>query len=75
MAQSLYEKKFTTYPRTGSVALDESLKDKTRKVLETVKKGLPYEDQIKFVDNKRIFDNSKVESHSGAKRCYMKSIA
>lgn len=75
VAQSLYEKKFTTYPRTGSVALDESLKDKTRKVLETVKKGLPYEDQIKFVDNKRIFDNSKVESHSGAKRCYMKSIA
>ena len=48
VAQSLYEKKFITYPRTGSVALDESLKDKTRKVLETVKKGLAYEEQIKF---------------------------
>ena len=70
VAQSLYEKKFTTYPRTGSVALDESLKDKTRKVLESVKKGLPYEDQIKFVDNKRIFDNSKVESHSAITPTY-----
>ena len=72
VAQSLYEKKFTTYPRTGSVALDESLKDKTRKVLETVKKGLPYEDQIKFTDNKRIFDNSKVESHSAITPTYIK---
>ena len=73
VAQSLYEKKFTTYPRTGSVALDESLKDKTRKVLESVKKGLPYEDQIKFVDNKRIFDNSKVESHSAITPTYIKT--
>ena len=72
VAQSLYEKKFTTYPRTGSVALDESLKNKTRKVLESVKKGLPYEDQIKFVDNKRIFDNSKVESHSAITPTYIK---
>ena len=63
--------------RRGSKAVKnkEKNKDKNPKVLETVKKGLPYEDQIKFVDNKRIFDNSKVESHSGAKRCYMKSIA
>ena len=72
VAQSLYEKKFTTYPRTGSVALDESLKDKTRKVLESVKKGLPYEEQVKFVDNKRIFDNSKVESHSAITPTYIK---
>lgn len=72
VAQSLYEKKFTTYPRTGSVALDESLKDKTKKVLEAVKKGLPYENQIKFVDNKRIFDNSKVESHSAITPTYIR---
>ena len=48
------------------------MKDKTRKVLESVKKGLPYEDQIKFVDNKRIFDNSKVESHSAITPTYIK---
>lgn len=71
VAQGLYEKKFTTYPRTGSVALDESLKEKTRKVLEVVKKGLPYEEQIKFKDNKRIFDNSKVESHSAITPTYI----
>ncbi len=72
VAQSLYEKKFTTYPRTGSVALDESLKDKTKKVLEVAKNGLSYEEQIKFVDNKRIFDNSKVESHSAITPTYIR---
>lgn len=72
VAQGLYEKKFITYPRTGSVALDESLKDKTKKVLEVAKNGLLYEEQIKFVDNKRIFDNSKVESHSAITPTYIK---
>lgn len=72
VAQSLYEKKFITYPRTGSVALDESLKDKTKKVLEVAKDGLSYEEQIKFVDNKRIFDNSKVESHSAITPTYIR---
>ena len=73
VAQGLYEKKFITYPRTGSVALDESLKDKTKKVLEVAKNGLSYEEQIKFVDNKRIFDNSKVESHSAITPTYIRT--
>jgi DNA topoisomerase-3 len=72
VAQSLYEKKFTTYPRTGSVALEESLKERTKKVLDIIKKGLKYESQIKFIDNKRIFNNSKVESHSAIVPTYMK---
>lgn len=72
VAQGLYEKKFITYPRTGSVALDESLKDKTKKVLEVSKNGLLYEEQIKFVDNKRIFDNYKVESHSAITPTYIR---
>lgn len=72
VSQGLYEKKFITYPRTGSVALDESLKDKTKKVLEVAKNGLSYEEQIKFVDNKRIFDNSKVESHSAITPTYIR---
>ncbi len=72
VAQGLYEKKFITYPRTGSVALDESLKDKTKKVLEVAKNGLLYEEQINFVDNKRIFDNSKVESHSAITPTYIR---
>ncbi|WP_300257112.1 type IA DNA topoisomerase [Clostridium sp.] len=72
VAQSLYEKKFITYPRTGSMALEESLVDRTRNVLEKLKVGLPYEEQIKFVQNKRVFDNSKVESHSAIVPTYIK---
>ena len=71
VAQSLYEKKFTTYPRTGSVALEESLEDRARKVLNTLKAGLPYENEIKFVKSKRVFDNSKVESHSAITPTYV----
>lgn len=71
VAQSLYEKKFITYPRTASVVLEESLEDRARKVLETLKRGLPYEDQIKFIKSKRIFDNSKVESHSAITPTYV----
>lgn len=72
VAQSLYEKKFTTYPRTASVVLEESLVDRARKVLNTLKVGLPYEKDIKFVQSKRVFDNSKVESHSAITPTYIK---
>ncbi|MBZ5750517.1 type IA DNA topoisomerase [Metabacillus rhizolycopersici] len=72
VAQTLYEKKFITYPRTASVALEESLVGKTAKVLETLSEDLPYKDEIKFVKSKRIFDNSKVESHSAIVPTYMK---
>lgn len=64
IAQDLYEKKLITYPRTASSVLDESLKNKVAKVLETVKHGLPYEDEVHFHDSKRVFDSKKVESHS-----------
>ncbi|MBB6444625.1 DNA topoisomerase [Bacillus benzoevorans] len=71
VAQTLYEKKFITYPRTASAALEESLVGKTAKVLETLSKDLPYKDEIKFVKSKRIFDNSKVESHSAIVPTYL----
>lgn len=72
VAQSLYEKKFITYPRTGSMALEESLVDRARNVLEKIKVGLPYEGEIKFTKTKRVFDNSKVESHSAITPTYVK---
>ncbi|NFS28775.1 type IA DNA topoisomerase [Clostridium botulinum] len=72
VAQSLYEKKYTTYPRTASVVLEESLEDRARKVLNTLKIGLPYEKDIKFIKTKRVFDNSKVESHSAITPTYIK---
>ena len=72
VAQSLYEKKLTTYPRTASVVLEESLKERAEKVLNTLKAGLPYENEIKFTTSKRIFDSSKVESHSAITPTYIK---
>lgn len=72
VAQSLYEKKFITYPRTGSIALEESLVDRAKNVLEKIKTGLPYENEIKFIKSKRVFDNSKVESHSAITPTYVR---
>ncbi|MED4532381.1 DNA topoisomerase [Metabacillus fastidiosus] len=71
VAQTLYEKKYITYPRTASVVLEESLVGKVSKVLETLKKGLPYENEIKFMKTKRLFDNAKVESHSAITPTYL----
>lgn len=71
VAQSLYEKKYITYPRTASVVLEESLVDKVIKVLNQLKKGLPYENEIIFAKKKRVFDNSKVESHSAITPTYL----
>lgn len=72
VAQSLYEKKFITYPRTSSIALEESLVSKTAKVVETITEDLPYKSEINFVKSKRVFDNSKVESHSAIVPTYVK---
>lgn len=72
IAQSLYEKKFITYPRTSSIALEESLVDKTAKVLKTLVEDLPYKDEVKFMKTKRVFNNAKVESHSAIIPTYIK---
>ncbi len=64
VAQSLYEKKYITYPRTESTALEESLKDKACKVLNTLKNAYDFKDEIVFTNSKKVFNNSKVESHS-----------
>ena len=63
-AQSLYEKKAITYPRTSSQVLDESLIEKTEKVLNNHKHKHPLATEIVFHTNKRVFDSKKVESHS-----------
>ncbi|QKS71273.1 type IA DNA topoisomerase [Paenalkalicoccus suaedae] len=71
VAQSLYEKKYITYPRTASVVLDETLTGKAKQVLDKVKTGLPYEDEIQFAKKKRVFDSSKVDSHSAIMPTYV----
>ena len=69
--QSLYQNGFTTYPRTNTEYLSKNEKSRIEKILELLKDN----HRVEINDKKSIFDDSKVESHSGAKRCYMKSIA
>ena len=68
ICQNLYEGKgkggYITYPRTDSVYLEESLVGKVEKTLNIIKEGHPCEANIKFSKSKRVFDSSKVESHS-----------
>lgn len=70
-AQSIYEKKYITYPRTESTALEESIKDKAKNVLEVLKKNIPFKDEIVFNEGKKVFNNEKVESHSAIIPTYM----
>ncbi|WP_404459072.1 DNA topoisomerase [Oceanobacillus kapialis] len=71
VAQTLYEKKYITYPRTSSIALEESLTGKMKKVLENHIKDLPYKDEVTFRKTKRVFNNAKVESHSAITPTYL----
>ncbi len=71
VAQGLYEKKYITYPRTASMALEESLIGKTAKVVNAISANLPYKEDIKFYASKRVFDNKKVESHSAIIPTYL----
>ncbi|WP_300281937.1 type IA DNA topoisomerase [Peptacetobacter sp.] len=75
VCQSLYEGKgkggFITYPRTDSIYLEESLSSKAEQTLNKLKSSLPYKDMIKFTKTKRVFDSSKVDSHSAIMPTYI----
>lgn len=58
--QKLYENGYITYPRTNTEYLSESEKDKIKDLI----KVLDIHDELGFLDSKRIFDSSKIESHS-----------
>ncbi len=68
ICQSLYEGKgkggYITYPRTDSVYLEESLVSKASQTLDKLKNDFIFQDKIKFSKTKRVFDSSKVNSHS-----------
>ncbi len=65
------KKKYITYPRTESTALEESIKDKAKKVLEVLKNDLPFKEEIVFNTSKKVFNNAKVESHSAIMPTYI----
>ncbi|MDO5149850.1 MAG: DNA topoisomerase [Oscillospiraceae bacterium] len=67
IVQKLYEEGYVTYPRTNSEYLATAEKDKIKKILSSVAKlGYP----VEFKDNKTIFDDSKIESHSALTPTY-----
>ena len=57
--QKLYEKGFITYPRTNTEYLAEEEKDKVKELIK-----LYSDHRLEFKDSKKIFDSSKIESHS-----------
>lgn len=67
IVQRLYERGYLTYPRTNSEYLATAEKDKVKQILAGVAKlGYP----VAFRDDKTIFDDSKIESHSALTPTY-----
>ncbi len=65
--QGLYEKGYVTYPRTNSEYLATAEKGKIKTILKSVAElGYP----VTFKDAKKIFDDSKIESHSALTPTY-----
>ncbi len=67
IAQRLYDKGYTTYPRTNSQYLTDDMEPEVNHVLDEISNIPAYKALIsgrprKF-DRKRFFDSSKVESH------------
>lgn len=59
--QALYERGFLTYPRTNSEYLATKEADKIKGIISKIKElGYP----VEFKNSKKIFDDSKIESHS-----------
>ena len=67
IVQSLYEKGFCSYPRTPTSYLAENEKDKFKEIISSFQK---LGKNIVFKDNKFIFDDSKIESHSAITPTY-----
>jgi len=61
IVQDLYEKGYVTYPRTNSEYMATAEKDKVKTIISAIAK-IGY--NVCFKDNKTIFDDSKIESHS-----------
>lgn len=64
--QSLYEKKWTTYPRVDTTYLTEDLYEKAPNILRNLKTHAQWAEPLqakKLPKSKKVFDNSKVTDH------------
>lgn len=59
--QKLYEEGYITYPRTNTEYLAEEEKDRVKSLIELINQK---DYNLEFKDSKKIFDTSKIESHS-----------
>ncbi|QUO21295.1 DNA topoisomerase [Clostridiaceae bacterium Marseille-Q4143] len=63
-AQSLYEKKLVTYPRTDSQYLSDDMEGTAKNVIEAIFNSLLFEQNVMFnPDIKRILNSKKVTDH------------
>ena len=60
LAQSLYEKGYTSYPRTNTEYIAEAEKSVIRAVIDKINR----DGYLAFRDDKSIFDDSKIDGHS-----------
>ncbi|RRJ87658.1 type IA DNA topoisomerase, partial [Paenimyroides tangerinum] len=69
IAQSLYEKKFITYPRTGSKHIPEDMWDEIPKLLRALQEHEKYKLEVSKLKwgrfNKRIVNDLRVTDHHG----------
>lgn len=62
LVQSLYEKGLVSYPRTPTEYMATAEKEKVKEIIGVIQSKAKFE--LVFKDTKRIFDDSKIESHS-----------
>lgn len=67
IVQKLYEAGYLTYPRTNSEYLATAEKGKIQKIISNFN-AIGY--KLKFRDDKSVFDDSKIESHSALTPTY-----
>lgn len=67
IVQKLYEAGYLSYPRTNSEYMATAEKDKVKRIINTFA-DMGY--KIAFRDDKTVFDDSKIESHSAITPTY-----
>ena len=78
IAQNLYEKQLITYPRTNSRYLTIDLKQEIPRLIRALPPAYnPFRDELlarPLASSKRIFDNSRVESHTAILPTYKTAL-